>query len=120
MTEESLPKEGQYLTKALPMYLAAQVAILLFTALDIPAYVELYRANHFLAVTGWVGAWFVLVIFGMANAVFLLARQSWRVLFEERVRAKLALAYFLGGITGLLALGIRLIPIIAPQYFLQV
>ncbi len=120
MTEETLRKEGQYLTKALPMYLAVQVAILLFTALDTPLYLDLYRVNHFFTVSGWIGAWFVLVIFGLANAVFLLARRSWRVLFEENVRVKLALGYFIGGITGLLTLGVRVIPIIAPQYFLQV
>lgn len=120
MKEESAPKQAQYLTKALPMYLAAQGATLLFTALDTPAYMELYQARHFLAVSGWVGLCFVLVIFGLANAVFLLAREAWRVLFHEKVRIRLSLGYFLGGVTGLLTLGLRFIPIIAPQYFLQV
>lgn len=120
MIEETLPKEARYVARALPPYLAAQVGILIFTALDSPAYLELYRAKHFFTVSGWVGAWFVLVIFGLANAVFLLARRSWRILVDERARAKLALSYFLGSLTGLLTLGIRFIPIIAPQYFLWV
>ncbi len=120
MTEESLPKQAEYLTKALPMYLAAQGAALLFTALDTPTYMELYQARHFFAVTGWVGLWFVLVLFGLANAIFLLVLESWRVLFHEKARIKLSLGYFLGGLTGLLTLGLRFVPIIAPQYFLQV
>lgn len=120
MTEESVPKQAQYLMQALPMYLTAQGATLLFTALDTPAYMELYQARHFLAVSGWVGLWFVLVLFGFANAVFLLARNSWRVLFDEKARIRFSLGYFLGSLVGLLALGLRFIPIIAPQYFLQV
>jgi hypothetical protein len=120
MTEETLPKEAQYLTRALPMYLAAQAATLLFTALDTPTYVELHQARHFLAVSGWLGLWFALVLFGLASAAFLLVRRSWRVLFDANARAKLALGYFLGAITGLLTLGIRFIPVISPQYFLQV
>ncbi len=117
MTDETVQKEAQRLTKALPMYLAAQAITLLFTALDIPLYMDVYRANHFFAVDGWMGAWFVLVIFGLANAVFLLVRRSWQVLFDEKARAKLALGYSLGGIAGLLTLGIRFFPIIPPQYF---
>ncbi len=120
MIEETLPKEAQYLARALPLYMTAQGTMLLFTALDVPIYTELYRANHFFTVSGWVGAWFVLVIFGLANAVFLLAHKSWRILFDERARAKLSLSYFLGSLTGLLTLGVRFIPIIAPQYFLWV
>src|SRR5512140_473569 len=101
MTEESLPKQAHYLSKALPMYLAAQVTVLLFTALDTPLYLEAYRPGHSLTVTGWLGVWFVFVIFGFANAVFLLVRESWRVLFHEKARIRLSLGYFLGGLTGL-------------------
>ncbi len=120
MTEETLQREGQRLSRALPMYLAAQAITVLFTSLDAPLYMEVYRANHFFTVNGWVGAWFVLVILGMTNAVFLLARKSWRILFDERARVKLALGYFLGGLTGLLTLGIRFTPLVPPQYFVWV
>ncbi len=118
MTEDTLQKQARLLTSALPIYLAAQAATLLFTILDTPLYLEAYRANHVLEVTAWLGVWFVLVIFGVANAVFLLLRDSWRRLLDEPQRAKLALGYFLGGLTGLLTLGIRFIPIISLNYFL--
>ncbi len=118
MTDENPQKQAQLLTSALPMYLSAQVTTLLFTVLDTPLYLEVYRTNHVLEVTAWLGVWFVLVIFGLANAVFLLLRDSWRRLLDEPQRAKLALGYFLGGLIGLLTLGIRFIPIISPNYFL--
>ena len=118
MNDQTLPKEAQALIRVLPMYLAAQAAILLSTSLDIPIYLALYRADHFLEVNGWVGAWFVLVLFGFTNAVFLLLRKSWRLLLgEESLRIKLALGYFLGSLTGMLTLGVRFLPIVPPQYF---
>ncbi len=120
MTDEALQRERQRLTKALPMYLAAQAITLLFTSLDTPLYTEVYRVNHVFTVNGWVGAWFVLVIFGLANAVFLLVRKSWRELFDERARARLALGYFLGGLAGLLTLGIRFTPIVPLEYSIWV
>ncbi len=120
MIDESLERDAIRLSKALPMYLAVQVATLVFTALDRPVYIQAYRAGNQFAVTGWMGAWLVLVLFGLATSVFLLIRRSWCVLFQERTRARLSLGYFLGSVMGLLTLGTRFAPVIAPQYFLQV
>jgi hypothetical protein len=120
MTEETLQKESQSLTRALPIYLAVQGTTLLMTFLDSPVYMEAYQANHLFTVNGWVGAWFVLVIFGLTTAVFLLVRKTWRLLVSERTRMKLVVGYFLGGFVGMLTLGFRFMPVMTPQYFVLV
>lgn len=120
MIEETLQKEDKSLVKVLPIYLAVQVITLLLTYLDYPVYMEAYRANKYFVVNGWFGAWFILEIFGLATAIFLLVRKSWQLLFDGKARMKLAMGFFLGGLTGLLTLGIRFMPVMPQQYFIAV
>ncbi len=120
MTEEKLQKDFQRVTGALPIYLAVQLAILLITLLDSQVYMDAYRVTHLLSATGWLGAWYLLMAFGLGTAVFLLIKKSYKIAFEERTRGKLAMGYFFGSIIGMLNLGMRFMPVISPQYFLIV
>lgn len=58
MTDDFLHKEGNKLAKVLPIYLGAQVTILLMTFLDFPVYMETYQANHNMTVSAWMGPGF--------------------------------------------------------------
>ncbi|HEX7567904.1 MAG TPA: hypothetical protein VF355_05000 [Anaerolineaceae bacterium] len=117
MTDDFLHKEGNKLAKVLPIYLGAQVTILLMTFLDFPVYMETYQANHNMTVSAWMGAWFLLVTFGLTIGIILLISKTWKMVFSERERVKLVAGYLLGAIAGLLTLGVRFMPIMPSQYF---
>ena len=117
MTDDFLHKEGNRLVKALPIYLAAQVTLLLMTFLDSPVYMETYQANHNLTISGWIGAWFLLVTVGLATGLILGISKTWNTVFSARERVKLVAGYLLGAIAGLLTLGVRFMPILPLEYF---
>ncbi len=117
MTDELLRKESLRFGQALPVYLGMQGITLLFTYLDFQVYMESYLAQHTLTVTAWLGAWFILLILGLSACLILVAGKGWRTVLDERLRIKMAGGYLLGAIAGLLALGIRFMPLMPPAYF---
>ena len=120
MMEKTLQTESLSLTKALPFYLTIQGTTLLFTFLDVPIHVEAYQINHMFALNGWTGTWFILVLFGLANGVFLLIRKPWKLIIQDRARINIAMGYLIGGLIGLLTLGLRYLLMIPSQYFIMV
>jgi hypothetical protein len=118
MTDDILHKEGNKLINALPIYLAVQGITLLLTFLDFPVYAEAGLSSHTMTVGGWVGLWFMLVVFGLSIGMILLISNTWKMVFSDKVRGKLAAGYFLGAIAGLVTLGIRFMPIMPKQYFI--
>lgn len=117
MTEDLLRKESLRFSQVLPVYLGVQGITLLLTYLETPVYLEAYGRQHSLTVSGWVGAWFILVLIGLATGLILLIRKAWRTVLDEETRVKLAGGYLLGGIAGLLTLGLRFMAIMPPAYF---
>jgi hypothetical protein len=117
MTDNFYQKEAGRLVKALPIYLAVQVMTLLITYLEFPVYMEAYQAHQMMTVSGWVGIWFALVTFGAATGLTLLINKTWKSIFSERERSKLVTGYFLGVTAGLLALGLRFMPVMPVLYF---
>ncbi len=105
------------LLQALPPYLAVQGAVLVTTFLDFPVYTESYRANHYMTVTPWAGAWLVLVLFGLVFGVSALVRKGWRKDLKENEHWKLAAGYLLGALAGFVTLGIRFMPALPGGYF---
>jgi peptidoglycan/LPS O-acetylase OafA/YrhL len=120
MTDAYLNLEGNRLAKILPTYLVVQGVTLVMTFLDYPVYLEAYQVNHNLSVSLWLGGWFVLEIFGLSIGLILWISKTWKMVFTERVRDKLVAGYFLGVIVGLLALGLRFLPVISKSYFTSV
>ncbi|MDD5369330.1 MAG: hypothetical protein PHQ40_09605 [Anaerolineaceae bacterium] len=120
MIEEHLHKERKAFIRALPIYLAVQGTTLLMTFLDFPVYMEAYQLNHYLTLSGWAGAWFVLEMLGLGAGILLLLGKTWRSIFDGNDRIKLLMGYFLGVVAGMLTLGIRLMPIMPAEYFWMV
>lgn len=108
------------LAVVLPPYLAAQGAILVTTFLDFPVYFESYRANHYMTVTPWAGAWIVLTFFGLVFGVSALVRKGWRKDLKENEHLKLAAGYLLGALAGFVTLGVRFLPALPRGYFYAV
>jgi hypothetical protein len=116
MSEEKMQKERNWMVKMLPCYLAVQVVTLLLTFMDFGVYYEAYRARGYVIAGGWLGVWAALLVAGLGSAVYLLISRTGKAI-ELRLRMKLAGGYWLGSLAGLLALGLRFLPIFFPGYF---
>ena len=117
MSDDYLHKEGRKLAQALPLYLSAQATLLLAAFLDNPAYTQEYLDQHNLLITPWIGLWFVLALFGLATGLILLVSQTWRATLDAGQRVQWAAGYLLGALAGCLALGLRFMPVLPPEYF---
>ncbi len=113
-------KESQFITSALPVYLAAQISALLYTLLDSPVFLEAYRRDHILIVNGWLGLWFLLFLAGLVTILLLVIRHGWHQHLTRQIRAKLSISYFMGLIASLLTLGLRFMPVTTPAFFISI
>lgn len=102
--------------RAMPFYLIIQVTLMLSTFLEFPVYMLAYRAGYAL-VTPWVVLWLFLTTVGLVFGISILARRIWKQNLETAQRLKLAGGYLLGALAGLVALGIRFMPVIPRTYF---
>lgn len=104
------------MVRVMPFYLTIQATLMLSTFLEFPVYMLAYRAGYTL-VTPWVVLWFFLTAVGLVFGISALARRAWKQNLESAQRMKLAGGYLLGALVGLVALGIRFMPITPHTYF---
>jgi len=120
MNENRFHADGKKLKAVAPVYLGIQAATLLLTFLDSPVYLEAYQLHGNLSIGGWAVGWLALTGFGLVAGLLLLFGKGWRAVFEPAERIKLAGGYLAGAVAGLLALGLRFMPLMPPEYFFAV
>jgi hypothetical protein len=101
---------------AMPFYLVIQAVLMTSTFLEFPVYMLAYRAGS-TPVTPWVVLLLFLTAAGLVFGVSALARRTWKVNLDAAQRLKLSGGYFLGALAGLVAFGIRFMPVIPRMYF---
>lgn len=104
------------MVRVMPFYLIIQATLMLSTFLEFPVYMLAYRAGYTL-VTPWVVLWLFLTVVGLVFGISALARRTWKQNLETAQRLKLAGGYLLGALAGLVALGIRFMPVTPRTYF---
>ena len=104
------------IVRAMPFYLIIQATMMLSTFLEFPVYMLAYRAGYTL-VTPWVVLWLLLTATGLVFGVSALIRRALKQTLEAAQRLKLAGGYLLGALAGLVALGIRFMPVTPNMYF---
>lgn len=117
MKSDGLQKDADRLSRLLLPYLSIQLVLMLMTYLDQPVYLAAYRAEGVMTVTGWLGVWLALALFGPGMCVFLLVRKGLRGVLAEKERANLLAGYLLGFISGLAAVGLRFMPVMPVGFF---
>ncbi len=105
--------------RAMPFYLVIQATLMISTFLDFPVYMLADRSGS-TPVTPWVVLLLFLTISGLVLGISALARRAWMLNLGEAQRLKLSGGYFLGALAGLVAFGIRFMPVLPRTYFYYV
>jgi len=110
-------KPDSPLVRAMPFYLTVQATLLLSVLLEFPVYMLEYQDHNWMTFTPMTVVWIFLTVSGLVFGASFLVRRAWKQTLEAAQRLDLAGAYLLGALAGMVALGIRFMPLIPHLYF---